>query len=98
MTWEPPPESPRSATRSSSSRSDTSPPIRTTHDLLPKFKGYIDRGNFEGPNKTEINDANCGNSPLKFLMLFTSDFILTTFVVATNYYGNTFTQDIGINI
>ena len=61
-------ETPRSSSRrSSSSPTDIDPPNDNidSMNLMPPFSGYrIGRGDFQGPNKKVINDAECGESTL----------------------------------
>ena len=53
--------------------------------MLPKFHGY--RRN--GVNKRAFEDARC-ESVLNFFQMYITAAIINSFVVATNYYGNTF--------
>jgi len=83
-------QSPRQTTRNSSPITINLTEDPAINELLPKFKGYNGRGQFNGVNKQVVSEANCGRSPLKFFMLFITDAILQAFVVATNYYANTY--------
>ena len=81
------PQTSRSSPRNSTSPNNNATNDPTTDDFLPPFKGYRGRGDFNGVNRREVEDANCGRSVLNFFMLFITEAVLLTFVVATNTYG-----------
>ena len=81
------PQTSRSSPRNSTSPNDNLSGQPKLDDLLPPFHGYRGRGEFNGVNKRAIEAANCGESVLKFFMLFITESILMAFVVATNTYG-----------
>ena len=58
-------------------------------ELLPPFKGYTKRNEFNGVNKRAFEDARC-DSVLSFFQMYITAAIIKSFVVATNYWGNTF--------
>ena len=70
------PQTVRTSPRSSISPNSGTNLNPTIEELLPEFQAYRGRGGFQGPNRTIIEENNCGTSTFKFLCLFSFYFIL----------------------